>query len=249
MIHTEHTPKESPAFARKAGSYAAHAGVQADAAQWLAEWLPNKPSNASCLELGAGTGIFSKHLANRFRKIESTDISPEMLEHCRERLPEATCRVLDAWAAPKWNEPQWDTICSSSLLQWTPSPVETLQNWSQRLEADGRLLLGFFVAPSLPELDQVLNGNSPVQWRSPEEWQDAMHTAGLHIQRMESQTHRYHHRTALEFWRSLHGTGCNVSRRLSTGTLRRLLREYEAKFTTKSGVAATWTFFRVELHK
>lgn len=247
MTTTEHTQRESPAFARKAGSYDAHASVQADAAAWLAEWLPRKATDKSYLELGCGTGLFSQYLADRFKTIECTDVSPEMLEQCRERLPRANYRVLDAWKPTSANDEKWDTLCSSSLLQWAPNPVDVLYNWSQRLEENGRLLLGFFVAPSLPELDQVLEGNSPVQWRSPNEWKDAINAAGLRIERMESTTHYYHYASALEFWRSLHGTGVNVSRRLTVGTLRRLLREYEAAFTTESGVAATWTFCRAEL--
>lgn len=249
MINSESTPKESPAFARKAGSYDAHAGVQADAAQWLAEWLPQEASLGRCLELGAGTGLFSRYLTTRAKKLECTDISSEMLEYCRERLPDATYRVLDAWEAPSLDVPRWDTLCSSSLLQWTLSPVETLENWSKRLERNGRMLLGFFTAPSLPELDRVLNGTSPVQWRSQRDWVNAMRAAGLQIQRIESQTRCYHYPSALQFWRSLHGTGSNVSRGLTAGTLRRLLRDYETAFATADGVAATWTFCRSELNR
>lgn len=249
MISSKNMPKESPAFARKAGSYDLHASVQADAARWLAEWLPQNTSHESCLELGAGTGLFSQYLANRFKQLECTDISPEMLEHCRERLPEANYRVLDAWEAPSWSDPRWDRITSCSLLQWAPSPTAVLQNWSERLNANGRMSLGFFVAPSLPELDQVLNGASPVKWRSTEEWQDAMLATGLELEQMETMTQRYHYPSALEFWKSLHGTGCNVSRRLTIGTLRRLLREYEAAFKSDAGVYATWTFCRAELTK
>lgn len=249
MTTSTSMPKESPAFARKAGSYDVHASVQADAARWLAEWLPQDGSNGSCLELGAGTGLFSQHLADRFQHLDCTDISPEMLLQCRERLPGVNYRVLDAWDPPSWDEQHYDFLASSSLLQWAPSPVSVLKNWSDRLCADGRMLLGFFVAPSLPELDRVLGGQSPVNWRSPAEWQDAMGDSGLELERIETTTHRYYYSSALEFLKSLHGTGCNVSRGTSTGTLRRLLRQYEAAYKTDAGVYATWTFCRAELVK
>ncbi len=249
MITGASMPKESPAFARKAGSYDLHASVQADAARWLAEWLPQDGSNGSCLELGAGTGLFSQHLADRFQHLDCTDISPEMLQQCRERLPTANYRVLDAWEQSGWRERQYDFLTSCSLLQWAPSPATALKNWSERLESSGHMLLGFFVAPSLPELDHVLDGKSPVNWRSSAEWQEAMDVAGLKLERMETLSHRYHYPSTLEFWKSLHGTGCNVSRGTSIGTLRRLLREYEAAFTTDYGVRATWTFCRAELNK
>jgi len=247
MIPTSNMQRESPAFARKANSYDTHASVQMDAAAWLAEWLPQAAAQKSCLELGAGTGLFSQYLADRFPKLECTDISAEMLLHCRERLPSTNTRVLDAWETPDWNEVRTDFLASCSLLQWAPCPVTVLRNWSDRLESNGRMLLGFFIEPSLPELDQVLNGASPVQWRSAETWQEAMAEAGLQIVRMESTTHRYFYKSALEFWKTLHGTGCNVSRGYSTGTLRRLLREYETTFKTEAGVQATWTFCRAEL--
>ncbi len=247
MSRTSSLRRESPAFARKAGSYDMHANVQVDAAALLAEWLPRELPDASCLELGAGTGLFSQYLAHRFQQLECTDISPEMLEHCRERLPQASYRALDAWEAPGLHEARYDFLTSCSLLQWATSPPSVLQNWADRLKPKGRMLLGFFVAPSLPELDQVLNGASPVQWRSPEVWQDALRTAGLHVERIECNTHRYEYPSALHFWKSLHGTGCNVTRGTATGTLRRHLREYQRAFSTENGVRATWTFCRADL--
>lgn len=242
-------PTESPAFARKASSYDAYACVQEDAADWLAEWLPTKGTHGSCLELGAGTGLFSQHLAGRFQQLACTDISPEMLSHCRKRVTGADFRILDAWEAPDCDRPRWDLISSCSLLQWAPTPVSVLRNWSKQLEPNGRMLLGFFVSPSLPELDRVLEGKSPVDWRSPSEWQKAIGAADLQIQQMETTTRIYHYPSALEFWKSLHGTGSNVTRGTSTGTLRRLLREYEGANRTEAGVRATWTFCRAELVK
>ena len=249
MNPTDRRSKESPAFARKAGSYDAYANVQADSARCLAEWLPTNSPKACCLELGAGTGLFSQYLKDRFQSLECSDIASEMLLHLGERLPGVRCRVLDAWAAPHPDAARFDFLTSCSLLQWAPSPVAVLRNWAGRMEAGGRMLVGWFVAPSLPELDHVLNGQSPVNWRSPEQWQEAIAAAGLKLERIDSTTHRYNYPSALKFWKSLHGTGCNVSRGTSTGTLRRLLREYESAFKTDSGVCATWTFCRAELSK
>ena len=49
-------------FDRRASVYEEHAPVQREAAAWLAEWLP-ETIGGPVLEVGAGTGLFTRHLA------------------------------------------------------------------------------------------------------------------------------------------------------------------------------------------
>lgn len=241
------TPAKQAAFHRKALSYDAHAFVQRDAAEWLAQWLPEEPHPGNCLELGAGTGLFTSHLQGRFTQIEISDASSEMLEVCNSRVPGLRQRARDAWL-PQADPQSWDCVVSSSLLQWAPEPSVCLGHWKQLLRPNGRVLAGFFTAPSLPEMTQLLDGGSPVQWRSPDEWHAFFQAAGLRVERIEIDTRRYTYESPLHFWKSLHGTGATVSQRLTPSQMLRLLKDYESRYTTPDGgVYATWTFCRVEL--
>ncbi|ADE54138.1 class I SAM-dependent methyltransferase [Coraliomargarita akajimensis] len=239
-------PSASPRFADKAASYDAHAGVQSDAAEWLAEWLPEPSKVRHCIELGAGTGLFTQHLKQGFERVISSDLSPEMIQICRSRARDFEYRIQDAWR-PFPEDEAWQLICAAALLHWSPNPVQSLRQWAQALTQDGRILLSLFAKPSLPELLEVTGNEGPVSWKSPEEWEQYFEQAGLRLQRMEYITHRYTFASAMAFWKTLHGTGATVSRRLKPSAMFKLFRDYESRFSSGDQVYATWTFCRAEL--
>lgn len=235
------------AFHRKAQSYDEHAIVQKDAAAWLAEWLPETSHPGRCLELGAGTGIFTEYLPGRFEHLEVSDASDKMLEVCNQRVPGIPQSTRDAWS--KANDPSnWDYLTSSSLLQWAPDPIDCLQNWKAMLKRNGRILLGFFAEPSLPEMIDILDGKSPIDWYKKSAWQKHFTQSGLTVERIEIDTRQYTYESPLHFWKSLHGTGATVSQRLAPSQMLKLFREYEKSYAhADGGVYATWTFCRAEL--
>lgn len=236
----------APVFDRKSRSYSSHAIVQKDAAVWLAEWLPQNARKQSCLEFGAGTGFLTAALVSRFAQVVATDVSGTMLKICQEAIPEAEYKMRDAWA-PATDESTWNYLASSSLLQWAPKPIEVLRNWKSQLKKDGRILVGFFVDPTLSELSALRPDWSPIRWQTIAEWQRVAENADLKVLRIDSSAREYQYPSALAFLKSLHETGATVPKRVSTGQMRRLLRDYEALFNDISGVRATWTFCRMEL--
>lgn len=244
------TPTRSPAaFGKKADSYDAHANVQRDAAAWLAEWLPKDCGAESCLEFGSGTGLFTRHLIDHFVQVEATDVEGRMVAKCRQALPKVRHRVRDAWAEQA-DRGCWDFVASSSLLQWAGDPVNTLRRWSDLLCPQRRMLLGFFIDPSLPEMNQVIGSeHSPVHWRSHQQWCDIFKAAELELLRTECRTERYEYESALHFWKSLHGTGAAVSQHMRPSQMLKFFREYDTAFACDKGVYATWTFCRAELRR
>jgi malonyl-CoA O-methyltransferase len=234
------------AFGRKAASYDAHAFVQKDVAQWTAEWLPSAAADGTCLEFGAGTGLLTQHLCNRFGRVVASDLEAEMLHVCQERVHGVEHCIRDAWAE-QVDDSSWDYIVSSSLLQWARDPIDSLINWRALLNDSGRMILGFFIAPSLVEMIQAMDDQGPVEWRELSQWQDIFQQSALEVVRIESKTNRYHYESALHFWKSLHGAGATVSQRMKPSAMLRFFRDYDAQFEDENGVYATWTFCRVEL--
>lgn len=238
----------SPRFALKADSYEAHAQVQADAANWLAQWLPQNNRNIQVLELGAGTGLYTRHLAQHYDKLTSTDLAPEMLRICQQQIPHPAYQIQNAWE-PLPNPGLWDLLTACSLLQWAPDPVEVLARWSKALAPQGRIITAFFIAPTLKEMEAVTGHPGPVHWRDATTWQSIFQAAGLQTLRLEEQTRQYSFSSAMHFWKTLHGTGATVSRQLKPASLLRFFRQYEERFNHPQGVYSTWTFCRVELSK
>ena len=247
LTMTRRNANAAASFGEKASSYEAHAFVQSHAAEWLAQWMPTETGDTRCLEFGAGTGLLTRHLVDQFEHLECSDIEPAMVEICGQKYPTATHCVRDAWAAHTADVGQWDLIAASSVLQWAKEPECVMANWRQLLKPDGRIIAGFFIQPSLPEMFEVTGGKGPLVWRDAQSWEGVFKAAGLEVVRMESDTRRYHYPSALDFWKSIHSTGTAVSRKISPSQMMRFFRDYELQFTDAKGVYATWTFCRVEL--
>ena len=237
-----------PRFADKAESYDKHALVQMEAANWLAEWLPETAKNKKTLELGAGTGLFTRQLFQRCNNLTCTDLSSEMLQVCQKQVPGPNYIEQDAWSALP-HAGTWDLITASSLLQWSSNPSKTLKHWSEALSPNGRILTAFFIDPTLTELENVMGEPGPVQWRNASTWQKIFESAGLHTLRFEWKTHCYTFASAMDLWKALHGTGATVSRQLKPSALIRFFRDYETRFPHPAGIYSTWTICRAELAK
>jgi len=238
------TPLEQ-SFARAAAAYRQHAGVQTMMADWLGQWLPLIPTGRA-LEIGAGPGIFTRHLLQWTDGLTATDASPAMCAAGRAELPALDWRVMRA-EAPLAGP--WDWIFSSSMLQWAVDPVAIFSAWRGCLAPGGRVLAGLFAAGSLPELETLTGGNSPLVWRSPEAWRAAIARGGLKLVRDSSEQRTMNHSSSHEFLRTLHRVGAAPQRRFTTGALRRLLREYDSRHGGEHGVRATWTFYRFEAER
>ena len=74
-------------FGARAASYDEHADLQRAVAERLARLLPQLAA-PRVLELGCGTGLFSRHLLARYPDgtFLFTDLAPSMVEQCRLNL-------------------------------------------------------------------------------------------------------------------------------------------------------------------
>jgi hypothetical protein len=80
----------------------------------------------------------------------------------------------------------------------------------------------------------------------PEEWAESLALGGLQLVRAETEKRVFHHPSALQLLRSLHGVGAAPFHHFTPGRLRRILREYDARHDDERGVASTWMFHRFE---
>jgi 2-polyprenyl-3-methyl-5-hydroxy-6-metoxy-1,4-benzoquinol methylase len=89
------------------------------------------------LDIGCGTGIFSRYFAETGANVTSIDISPDLIEEAKKetQLP-ITYQVGDAEHLP-FPDATFDVVAGSSILHHL-DPVVALRDVNRVLKADGR---------------------------------------------------------------------------------------------------------------
>jgi SAM-dependent methyltransferase len=229
-------------FNRKASVYHEKADIQKISADWCSEWIERDCGGLRAIELGAGTGLFTRHLALRgFDSLLATDKSKQMLEEGRKRLPMVEWAELDAWGC---ETASIDRIYASSLLQWAHDPVSVLKNWRNALELKGRVLVCLYIEGSLEEFVKELPDFSALQWRSELEWLGFFREAGFDVSRSESRDDVISYASSREALRAIHDLGAIEERRMSPGELKRFLNDCDRRFENRFGLS--WKTLKIE---
>ncbi len=131
-------------FGAAAGRYDAASALQRHAAQRLALHVRklHLPSHFRALEIGCGTGNLTRRLVDRMGAQEwvITDISSQMLEHCKKALEPLTgCsyRIMDG-EAPDVDGP-FDLIVSNLAFQWFDDISAAIDKLASLLAPGGRM--------------------------------------------------------------------------------------------------------------
>jgi SAM-dependent methyltransferase len=107
------------------------------------------------LEVGCGTGLFTRLLAERFpdAAITATDAFAPMLVHARARLashPNVTLREYDAEQPVPFDD-RFDVVCGVDIIHHLNDPIAALEHW-RRAAGPGALLAFFESNPRNPVL-------------------------------------------------------------------------------------------------
>jgi malonyl-CoA O-methyltransferase len=233
-------------FARAAGRYDAHAQVQYQCAGRLAAYIEANSRDltpGAVLEVGCGTGIVSKRLPEIFagRRLVISDVCPEMLNLCRQRLEqgrgvardELEFAVIDADHVA--TEKKYAAAVAAFTLQWMQQLEHTLQQLTAALLPQGRLFFSVPTAGSFPEWKQVCRAAGVTctvnDLPDARQFRSFAQTAGMRLSLYE-ENFPVHHPSFAEFLLSLKsiGAGTQTSHaRLSVGEMRKLLAAAEGK--------------------
>ena len=242
-------------FSRASSTYEEHANLQRGVARRLAAslepWTLTLP-HGPVLELGAGTGFYTRHLAELLpeKKLVITDISSEMLEQNRLQFKEAVqsfdnvdFRQLDAEAYQPGDE-KFSLITGNFVAQWFRDPPLTLDRIAQALLPGGLMLLSFPGHESFPEWRKICvdlglpyTGNS---LPNTEEMVYKLSFDGKQVDYYEdSQTVRF--TRALDFFRHLRQIGSSPlhEKRLNPRQFRLLIDHWD-RSTGSGPIEVTW---------
>ncbi|MDX8394690.1 MAG: malonyl-ACP O-methyltransferase BioC [Mariprofundales bacterium] len=153
------------AFSKSAINYDKHAVLQREIAERLLAHLEYTKTNPKrILDIGCGTGYFTRLLHKKYPKAEiiALDMAAPMLQQCRMQqglqLPwQGRVRVLqaDGQALPI-SSGVFDLVCSNLAMQWMPQPMMAMVEMQRVLADEGLMLFSTFGQRTLNELRQTL---------------------------------------------------------------------------------------------
>ena len=131
-------------FSKHAKTYDRHAQLQRSMAERLAALIPN-PFPQKILEIGCGTGVFTRHLLARSpSSITLNDIAPLMIEHLKSHLEIPSNSKILVGNAERIEIPKVNLIAGNAVFQWFQNPKETIQRFRSFLENSGYLAFSTF---------------------------------------------------------------------------------------------------------
>jgi malonyl-CoA O-methyltransferase len=148
-------------FSQAASTYDHHASIQKEVAGLLAARLPEE-GIGSILELGCGTGSYSRLLAGRYPRASllALDFSETMIEAAKPSFvlqPRVKFRCEDAEEFLGRNTERFELVTSNATLQWFVNPEATIARINGALSRSGYFLASVFGPGSLEELRQGLS--------------------------------------------------------------------------------------------
>lgn len=144
------------AFSRAAASYDNHAAFQREVGHQLLDLMPDKFCGKRVLDLGCGTGYFSRHLLEAGADLVCADLSAEMLRQAQQRCgsENAEFTLCDAESMP-FADASFDYVFSSLALQWCDDLAVPLKEIRRILKPGGTACFSTLLEGSLFELNHA----------------------------------------------------------------------------------------------
>jgi malonyl-CoA O-methyltransferase len=234
-------------FSKHANTYNRYAQLQKSMAERLATLLPI-PMPDSILEVGCGTGLFTKHLLmNRIKHLTLNDMASGMLDMLSNSLTLPSHTKILHGNAEQLNFKNMDLICANAVFQWFQNPQLTLEKLNKALKNNGSLIFNTFGPKTLIEFRQSTNLMSPINLYNKDEWLKMIKDSGFSIKFKDIETRKIFFPSTMKLLKNLQQIGATPVRMVRTGELRKLMREYDSRFSTTQGIYSTWEIYYFSL--
>ncbi len=237
-------------FSRAAASYDSVAALQRAVGMALLEKLPSNLAPARWLDMGSGTGHFSRVLAERFAQSSgvAVDIAEGMLRHAREQGGARHHVAGDAEHLPL-RDGCVDLLFSSLAVQWCGQFASVLGEARRVLRPGGVLAFSSLCVGTLDELRaswQAVDGMVHVnRFRRFEDYQRLCGDSGVELIDLERRPHVLHYPDVRSLTHELKALGAhNLNPGRPSGLTGRarmqgLLQAYE-QYRQVQGLPATY---------
>jgi malonyl-CoA O-methyltransferase len=246
-------------FSRAAASYDSVAELQRAVGTALIERLPADAQPSRWVDLGSGTGYFSRALAERFDTATGTavDIAEGMLRHARTLGGASAYVVGDAERLPLQSA-STELIFSSLAVQWCSDFAAVLAEARRALAPGGTFAFASLCVGTLQELRdswQAVDGMVHVnRFRRFEDYRQLCAASGLQVLSLECLPHVLYYADVRGLTHELKALGAhNINPGRPGGLTGRarmtgLLDAYE-HFRQPQGLPATYQVVYAVLHK
>jgi malonyl-CoA O-methyltransferase len=234
-------------FSRHAKTYDRYAQLQKSMAERLASLLP-VPLPNYVLEIGCGTGLFTRHLLTKqIKQLVLNDIATDMLETLSNSIILPLNTKISPGNAERIHFENMDLVCANAVFQWFKNPQEALVKFNQALTVNGSLIFSTFGPKTLIEFRNAANLLSPINLYSKDSWTDIIRDSGFIVKFWDVETKKIFFSSSLSLLKNLQQIGAAPIRMMKTGGLRKLIRDYDSRFSSSQGVYATWELYYFSL--
>jgi len=243
MYPSDFESKLIQSFSKHVKTYDRHAQLQRSMAERLAATIPN-PFPKKVLEIGCGTGVFTRHLLARSPStLILNDIAPPMIEHLQNHLEVPSNSRILAGNAERIRIPKVNLIAGNAVFQWFQNPQSTLQRFYKSLDKEGYLAFSTFGPKTLEEFRNTAQFQGPTHLLSQKRWKTLLTQTGFELLTFETETRQIFFEDTKALIKNLQQIGATPLRILKPGELRQLIREYDREYSSPQGVYTNWELF------
>lgn len=103
--------------------------------------LESVPGSGKLLEVGCGTGHWSRFFRDLGYEVQGIDVSEDMIRVAREASPECSFELADARRLP-YPDSSFDVVASITALEFIPDPAAAVGEMARCAKAGGGILIG-----------------------------------------------------------------------------------------------------------
>lgn len=145
-------------FSKSAQDYEKHTDIQKKCADILIEHCADEKKVGNILEIGCGTGRFTRLLHEKYKRADITaiDVSVDMVEKAREKKLNSNVRfmIMDAESI-RFNK-KFDLITANACFQWLDNFDKSLECFSKYLTDEGEIVFSIYGPDTFKELKKVV---------------------------------------------------------------------------------------------
>jgi len=122
--------------------------------------LNDVPSRGRLLEVGCGTGHWSRFFWSLGFEVHGTDVSEEMICEAKRTVPQCSFGRADAEVLPA-PDGSYDIVASVAALEFIPDPAAAVREMARCTRPGGTILIGTLNRTAPINRDRILKGEEP----------------------------------------------------------------------------------------